>query len=139
MWRALYAYSGKPEVADDALAEAFAQAIRRGEELRNPERWIWRVAFKIAAAELKSRQPISAAVPERPYDSAEALSVISVLARLSEKQRACLLLHHYMGYSTQEIADMLGSSAPAVRVALVRGRRRLRKLMEEAEDEGSEH
>ena len=35
MWRALTAYSGSREVAQDAVAEAFAQAIARGGEIRS--------------------------------------------------------------------------------------------------------
>jgi len=47
--RGLLAFSGDPEVANDAVAEAFAQVLRRGDEVRDPERWIWRAAFRIAA------------------------------------------------------------------------------------------
>jgi len=36
----LLAFSGDPEVASDAVAEAFAQVLRRGDEIRDPERWI---------------------------------------------------------------------------------------------------
>jgi hypothetical protein len=45
LWRALIAYTGDPEVASDAVAEAFAQALRRGDALRAPERWVWTAAF----------------------------------------------------------------------------------------------
>jgi DNA-directed RNA polymerase specialized sigma24 family protein len=31
LWRAVLLFGGDPEVASDAVAEAFAQAIRRGE------------------------------------------------------------------------------------------------------------
>jgi RNA polymerase sigma-70 factor (ECF subfamily) len=56
LWRALVAFSGDREVASDAVAEAFAQALGRGEELRDPQRWVWRAAFRIAAGELKDRR-----------------------------------------------------------------------------------
>lgn len=56
IWRGLLAFSGDPEVASDAVAEAFAQVLRRGEEVRDPERWVWRAAFRIAAGELKERR-----------------------------------------------------------------------------------
>ena len=46
-------FSSDPDVASDAVAEAFAQALRRGDALRDPERWVWKVAFRVAAAELK--------------------------------------------------------------------------------------
>jgi RNA polymerase sigma-70 factor (ECF subfamily) len=56
IWRALLAFAGDPEVASDAVAEAFAQVLRRGDEVRDPERWVWRAAFRIAAGELKERR-----------------------------------------------------------------------------------
>lgn len=40
LWRALVAYGGSPDIADDAVAEAFAQACRRGEEIHSPDRWV---------------------------------------------------------------------------------------------------
>jgi len=40
IWRGLLAFSGDPEVASDAVAEAFAQVLRRGDEVRDPERWV---------------------------------------------------------------------------------------------------
>jgi hypothetical protein len=37
LWRAIYAYSGgRRDVADDAVAEAFAQVMARGSEVREP-------------------------------------------------------------------------------------------------------
>jgi DNA-directed RNA polymerase specialized sigma24 family protein len=39
LWRALVAFSGDREVASDAVAEAFAQAIGRESQLRDPQRW----------------------------------------------------------------------------------------------------
>jgi DNA-directed RNA polymerase specialized sigma24 family protein len=41
MWQAVLAFAGDPEVASDAVAEAFAQALRRGDAIRSPERWLW--------------------------------------------------------------------------------------------------
>jgi hypothetical protein len=49
------AYTGDREVASDAMAEAFAQALARGDELRSAERWVWHAAFRIAAGELTTR------------------------------------------------------------------------------------
>ena len=48
LWRALLLFSGDPEVASDALSEAFAQALRRGSAIRDVDRWVWRAAFRIA-------------------------------------------------------------------------------------------
>lgn len=36
LWRAVLAYSGRPEIAADAVAEAFAQALAHDGVLRSP-------------------------------------------------------------------------------------------------------
>jgi DNA-directed RNA polymerase specialized sigma24 family protein len=56
IWRALLAFSTDPAVADDALSEAFVQLLARGDEVRDPLRWVWRTAFRIAAGELQERR-----------------------------------------------------------------------------------
>jgi len=48
LWRALVTFSGDPDLASDAVAEAFAQALRRGDALRDPQAWVWRVSFRLA-------------------------------------------------------------------------------------------
>src|SRR2546428_10332706 len=53
LWRALYAYAGNEDVASDAVAEAFAQVLRRGPAIRDVRGWVWRPAFPLAAGGLK--------------------------------------------------------------------------------------
>ena len=45
LWRSVLLYSGDREVASDAVAEAFAQAIHRGEQVRDPLAGVTRAAF----------------------------------------------------------------------------------------------
>jgi len=131
LWRAVLAFAGDPEVASDAVAEAFAQALRRGEAIRDPARWIWRAAFRIAAGELKYRRTAPATVREAWYGmDEEGTDLIDALRRLPPKQRASLVLHHGAGYPVREVAAIVGSTPAAVRVHLSRGRRRLRDLLE---------
>jgi RNA polymerase sigma-70 factor (ECF subfamily) len=130
MWRAVFAFAGDGEVASDAVAEAFAQALRRGEALRDPERWLWRSVFRIAAGELKDRGRSSPIEIERAYElEVPARELIDALAKLSPKQRSAVVLHHAAGYPLREVAAILGSTTGAVKVHLSRGRRRLRELL----------
>ena len=137
LWRAVFAYAGGRQVADDAVAEAFAQALRRGDAVRDPARWVWAVAFRIAKGELADRHRGSGAVSrDVAYDMPEsARDVVDALARLSPRQRACVVLHHYAGYPVKEIATMLGSTNAAVKVHLSQGRKRLRVLLSEEDDD----
>jgi RNA polymerase sigma-70 factor, ECF subfamily len=131
MWRAVLAFAGDPEVAADSVAEAFAQALRRGEAIRDPGRWVWRAAFRIAAGELKRRRTTTERGQSQGWNALdmEAMELIDMLKRLPPKQRAALALHYGAGYPVREVASIIGSTSAAVRVHLSRGRRRLRELM----------
>lgn len=133
MWRALLGFTGDPDVASDAVAEAFAQVIRRGDEIRDPERWVWRSAFKIAGGELRDRRRSSGEDPPSAEGGYEmdryALDLVIALARLSPKQRAAVVLHHAAGYPLKDVARIVGSTPGAVKVHLARGRTRLRELL----------
>ena len=133
LWRALVAYSGDPDIASDALAEAFAQALAAMDHVRTPTGWIWHVAFRVAAGELKRRRastPLdhsahpSYSLPE-PRDH-----VMRALASLSPNQRLAVVLHDYADRPTEEIARTMGVSRATVHVHLSQGRRRLRRLLE---------
>jgi RNA polymerase sigma-70 factor (ECF subfamily) len=131
LWRAVFAYAGNRDVADDAVAEAFTQLLRRGDEIREADKWVWKVAFRIAAGQLKERGH------ERPqlegsYQMPEpALDVMRALAHLTLRQRQVIVLHHYADYSVKEVARIVGTSGGAVRVHLSLGRKRLRELLED--------
>jgi RNA polymerase sigma-70 factor, ECF subfamily len=131
MWRAVFAFAGDREIASDAVAEAFTQALRRGDAIRSPERWLWRTIFRIAAGELKER---GRGVPdglEGAYEMNElARDLVAALQRLPDKQRASVVLHHAVGYSAKEIAEIIGTTTAGVHVLLSRGRKRLRELLE---------
>ncbi|HEX9377260.1 MAG TPA: sigma-70 family RNA polymerase sigma factor [Actinomycetota bacterium] len=135
LWRALVAYTGDPEVASDAMAEAFAQGLSRGSALREPLRWIWRVAFRVAAGELKDRRRRLGGAREPVANMEEpAGELVAALLQLSPNQRASLVLHYYAGYPTKEIAGIIGASAATVRVHLSKGRKRLRRILEEPDE-----
>lgn len=133
MWRAVWLATGDPEVASDAVAEAFAQALRRGGKLRDPARWVWRAAFKIASGEMQDRRRLTTLV-DSAYEMPEPLiDLTRALSRLTPHQRAAFVLSEYGGYGYLEIAQMLSSSVSAVGVHIFRARRRLRELLEDAD------
>lgn len=123
-------------IASDAVAEAFAQAIRRGRALRDPKKWVWRAAFRIAAGDLSKRrhQTANERVQSYEMETSSGGSLVAALSKLPLKQRSSLVLHHYAGYSTAEVASMIGSTSSAVRVHLHRGRTRMRELLEASDD-----
>jgi RNA polymerase sigma factor (sigma-70 family) len=137
LWRAIYAFSGgRRQVAEDAVAEAFARAIEHADSIRQPLPWIYRTAFRIATRELeRERRPAPKAPDPVPgVDPGEITDVVRALARLSPRQRAAVLLCDLEGYSGPEAARLLGTSAATVGVHLFRARRRLRDLLRDEED-----
>ena len=135
LWRALTGFSGGRDVAQDAVAEAFAQVIARGGEVRSPVRWVWTAAYRIAAGELKHRGVLAELTVDPAEQASEpAWEIRAALARLSPMQRSAVVLHYYAGFRAVEIARITGSTPAAVWVHLSRGRRNLAALLEEHDD-----
>ena len=136
LWRALVLSTGQVEIASDAVAEAFAQALRRGDGIRDPLAWVWKAAFRIAAGEMKAR----AFMRTLPDEVAEEIpgsfvDLWRALALLTPHQRTAVVLADYAGYPHRQVAEVMGSTTAAVGVHVHRARTRLRKLLEENDDD----
>ncbi len=131
LWRAVYAFAGDPEIASDAVAEAYAQVLRRGSVVRDPAAWVWRTAFQISRGALKARR-LDATMSAPSVDHADAYvdqDLMNAVRQLPEGQRAAVILFYYADLPIRQIADRLGTNSLAVRANLSRGRRRLRDLL----------
>jgi RNA polymerase sigma-70 factor (ECF subfamily) len=128
IWRALVACYGDPDVAADAVAEAFAQAMGRGERVRDPHAWVWKASFRIAAGELKRRGHLDQLTDRFSYEMAdpELPGLIEALGRLTPSQRIVVVLHDYADRPTSEIAEVLRMKPATIHVHLSQARRRLR-------------
>jgi RNA polymerase sigma factor (sigma-70 family) len=139
LWRAIYAFSGgRREVANEAVAEAFARAAGTRTEIRDLRPWLYRTAFRLAAAEMRHGE-----TPQPPHSEGELepepsrsegyADLIGLLGSLSPMQRGAFVLRHVYLYTTRETAKLLGIGEIAVRVHLLAARRRLRSRLQEAE------
>ena len=131
LWRALYAFAGNEDVASDAVAEAFAQALRRGSAIRDVQGWVWRAAFRLAAGDLKRQSGLSRGpLPEGSFhDSHPDDQLLDALQGLTPQQRAVIVLHYYADCPVREITRRTGINPLAVRAHLSRGRKRLRVML----------
>jgi RNA polymerase sigma-70 factor (ECF subfamily) len=130
LWHALVAFGRDPELASDSVAEAFAGALRAGPAVRDPQAWVWKVAFRIATSELKRRSSIAPSQPESSYLDPEVDSeVLDALAQLPPKQRTAVILFYYVDVSVRDIAHRTGSSQLSVRANLSRARKRIKQLL----------
>ena len=130
VWRTIYAFTGgRRDVAEEAVAEAFARAIAHAPAIREPLPWIYRTAFRLARDELRrerSRPAIERGVVE---DRPEVGELMRALRELSPNQRAAIVLRYEEGFSVEEVARRMGTAAPTVRVHIHRARMRLRELL----------
>jgi RNA polymerase sigma-70 factor (ECF subfamily) len=132
LWRAVLVYSGgRRDIADDAVAEAFARTIERGNAVRDPVPYLYRIAFRLAASDLK-RLATQAPVQDREViDVVDDVDLLRALRELSPDQRAAVFLRYRADLPVARIAELLGTSSAAIRVRLLRGRRRLASLLGE--------
>ena len=126
-----------PADREDAVQEAIFSAWRKQKALRDPGRfdaWLIRILVNEChdLQKRRKRYVLTDAPPEpanRPDDRVGELW--DALNALEEKQRLCVLLHYIEGYSVKEVARMLNLGESAVKLRLMRGRRRLKEMLTE--------
>jgi len=136
LWRAVYVYTGgHREMTDDVVAEAFVRTLERGDSVRDRTSYVYRVAFRLAASELR-RPATVAEVPEQGLVSIneDSHALFTALRQLSPKQRAAVYLRYQADLPVEQVAHLMGTSSAAARVHLMRGRRRLAELLPEVDD-----
>ena len=129
--------------AEDAAQTVFRRVMERDTPFRDPEHekaWLIVTARNECRDQLKhwwrrcreDASALDALVWEEPEDGL----VWDQVAALPDKHRLVLYLHYYQGYTTDEIAQMLGDNPSTVRSRLVQARKKL-KLRLEAEGYGT--
>jgi RNA polymerase sigma-70 factor (ECF subfamily) len=122
------------DVVQETLAKAF-YALGTLDEVPALRSWLFRVAHNVSIdfARRHRRSPVETVeeLPEAPEgeERADPETVRAALAAflvLPPLQRSAVLLKDVVGHSAAEIAATLGTTVPAVKAALVRGRARLR-------------
>lgn len=122
------------QLAEDALAETFAVAWRRrGEIPQAALPWLLGVARKVLANQYRSTRRRAALVqrvesdrssPWAPAETGNDGEVASALATLKPADREVLMLAAWEGLSSSEAGRVLGCSATAYRLRLLRAKRR---------------
>jgi RNA polymerase sigma-70 factor (ECF subfamily) len=138
------------DVAEDIVAETFAIAWRRSDNL--PERdtlpWLYATARRVNANQRRSQrrqqalaERVASEVPTKPLWAEQhgPSSILEALASLPERQREVLMLAAWEDLDSKHAAIVFGCSATAYRLRLHRARRALkRRLLElEASDDRS--
>jgi RNA polymerase sigma factor (sigma-70 family) len=132
VYRALVAATFDRERALDGLHDAFEEGLRHPpSDGRNLEGWLYRVALR------KTRRGVFRARRERPigeraaHDDVAAvivrLEVGRLLALLTERQRAIVVAHYYLGFTQAEIAGALGIRRGTVSATVSQSLARMRE------------
>ena len=107
LWRTIFAFAGgRAAVADDAVAEAFARALERFGQIREPVPWLYRTAFRIAVEELRHKEPEAGPEP-RAATAAGLEALVPALRELSPAQRAAVVLHYEADLPVREVAERM--------------------------------
>lgn len=151
--RPLYAYlrglMADDEQARDLTQDVFCDAWRAarknappfdaGSDAAGQRRWLFRVAHHKAVSARRHRSvirwesldlPGASDAPEAaaPFEDqlAESQAIHAALASLALEEAACLLLNVVQGFTSAEIAQIIGVSQEACKKRLARAKQRLR-------------
>jgi RNA polymerase sigma-70 factor (ECF subfamily) len=129
--------------AEDAVQDALVIAWRDLPGLRDPDRfdaWLYRLLVRSCVAEAKRERRLGATIRVLPMDipgsSDDYVSVVvrdeldRGFRRLSPEQRAILVLRHFAGLDTAEIAEALAIPIGTVRSRLHHAHRAMRAAID---------
>lgn len=129
------------DIVQDALLRAL-EAAPPDRPIENPEGWLFRIAHNLALDLLRRRARIGSTEEEDaldfiadPFDELArreaAAATLPTFMHMPASQRSVVVLFDVLDYSAEEISEILGTTVPAVKSLLQRGRGRLRDLAKE--------
>jgi len=144
--------TGNTALAEDLTQDVFMRVFERLHQFRGDSglgTWVHRVAISVILNAIKKRS--TTATRELPLEASIAAAsrsgeleldvrerVRAAVAQLPEELRVVILLYDVEGYSHNEVADMMGITAGACRMRLLRARQLLRAMLPlEREEWGS--
>lgn len=148
-YRVAAAITGRSTDAEEAMQNGFVKAyrslhrFRRGAAFRP---WLLRIVVneahnvlraerrhvRLATRAAEQRETAIAGADEAVIAREEVETVLGSLARLPDAARLVLVLRYFADLPDGEAAALAGTSKEAYRVRLVRARKRLQALLEEA-------
>jgi RNA polymerase sigma-70 factor, ECF subfamily len=133
---------------EDVVQEALMKAINAFPKVgavADLDGWLFRIAHNAALDFLRRRRRYEAIHSDEELemiatlvnpvsDRQAAAASLRTFMQLPVAQRSCVILMDVLGHSLDEISQVTGTSVPAVKAALNRGRKRLREIASESED-----
>lgn len=123
-------------LADDIAQETFLEAWRKLSQYRGEGSftgWLTRIAWSRFLMDARRRKPeLLEDLPEQAVETAPdaKLDLERAMARLSASERAAITLCYALGHSNEEAAAILAMPLGTVKSHVLRGREKLRALLE---------
>lgn len=139
MYRTALAILGDAPEAEDAVQEAFLRCLEKNPQFRDGDHaraWLLTVTANRCKSVLRRRKrhPAAELLDVYPAKDEGHSEVARAVLSLPAAQRSAVHLHYYEGYSTEEIARILGQRPGTVRSHLYRARQALRRDLSEDVD-----
>ena len=151
IWRMVRNHHDAEEICQEAFLKAFAALDSYSSKFRFST-WLFTIGYRVCLNSMRRRRALTGgdidfasmptSSPEADFEVAESEEasrlrelVWSAVERLSEPQRATVLLFYRHEQSCQEIAQVLQMPLATVKSHLHRARARLRELLEAVSEE----
>jgi RNA polymerase sigma-70 factor (ECF subfamily) len=124
-----------PDCADDVAQEAFLKAWRAAGQYDGRARystWLTRIAWRCRLDALRKKREHFVDEHVQGHSEAPSGEVADMLARLSEKERAALVLCEGHGWTHPEAADLLGLPLGTLKSTVARAKSKCRAMWEGA-------
>ena len=134
LFRTALAILGDVQEAEDAVQETYLRYLEKRPEFQdeNHEKaWLLKVTANRCKSILRQnrRHPAVELLDVYPAPEGDTRELVEAVLELPANQRAAVHLHYYEGYSTDEIANLLGQRPGTVRSHLSRARETLRQKL----------
>ncbi|MCD8331497.1 MAG: RNA polymerase sigma factor [Oscillospiraceae bacterium] len=135
LFRAALAILGDVPEAEDAVQDTFLRYLEKRPEFHDEDHaraWLLKGTANGCKSRLRKRKRHPAEQLLDIYPAKEdSRELVEAILALPPNQRAAVHLHYYQGYSTEEIAAILGQRPGTVRSHLFRARAALRRYLTE--------
>ena len=136
VFRTAMCYTKNKADADDIMQEVFLKLYTADTYFENDthaKAWLIKVTANMCRNMLKNPwkkliQPIEAA-ENMPAESERKSGLVDIIMKMKSKNRIVLYMHYFEGYTTREVAEILGIKENAVTSQLYRGRKQLKDLL----------
>lgn len=140
MYRFALYYLGSPTLAEDCVSECVLSAFQKIGTLKKPasfKSWLFKILYnccnKALTEKIRARETVELSsltdLCREESDQSEIISLKSSLEKLTEEEKAIILLTYTAGYTSKEIGKMLHLKDSTVRSKLMRSTEKLRQML----------